>query len=1383
MDIKALEACLHSASKISQTVEEYEFLINLSSIVCHDFVDSQDDAPANLLSDKLLKTIDFISKAQGIVLTSTATLDWFVFYLFSRRYRSSDICNTDVASVATVNYSKPSRNVSVSDEKKYSDRLNASTESIICWLATRPLVNQNLQMYTAAIQLAQNHPTARKHLVSHALRWLVCRLKKCNLDFNSASPLVLVRGGSFDGLSEAGDLGSVSGLTNEEQSDTVSTGKWVSTVMESNGALVEHKGIQKTIDQLKSSIESLILTCTGDQLEGIRNLAFKRLKIFFEKAPLSTSAAFCLRWIELFRQTSSANWSQQESLLKLIQSFVDKLQPPIEEPNNGEKTGGQLLKQRISLVFANALNKKQNTEEGPLINDRNKSQTMHPEEENIKRILLPKIRNLTLGLLSNHRLPIRQLAVSIYTTCVSFMHPENQAKILGNAIDTLDLDISTRVDEIAKNITSGKPKLSQCLVESLTTISAKIADMPNKAYCHLDWLHVASLCETLLSHPSARVRDSAAELLVADIRRHKNSAQMARALVMVLTQAWISRQDVLFKPFNQLPKSSEFSLEQEDKTRECKMAWCSGHLAAFLKVSKVLLQEYQKNFIVPSKPKKSVFSPLFDPLAGRRFSFSSQRPSSVFRSRATEVNETAPLLMRLKQLETNELQQAIWNVRTAVSPRSSRSSGSSIIFTERSLPSDTTGIASLSSFSSTASLSTNSPSSSNCGFRTCLTVALHAAVECTCDVNASVRYLAVQTLSEVTQVIGLFDHTLLVNIIMTHMSFEPTVLTYGCLEMLLNILINLKSGKVGNNSLLLSTSKNPSQFSPRLLHGLLNVERSRVWLRSCAHYIATRETLDAVTLNATQVVMCALTSVHQLGPLSIRLSQIQMNSSMEEMWEVEERENELMEDQEDDKDCDRAFEEGSRGSYSTDSDIRLDLDIEALIGAVNSLVAVVQRLSSTSIQRNKNVESFGWIPESPTRHQKDANGTISVAPSSEISLEFTYLLLRRIEISLQAYTCCNSQRSLAELPIHLQPMNVETVAMALSSLIVPLATLAFEIFMPQMMRRRQGTINGESVTKYAETLQEKCMISILNIIGIISQCLPKSTVLGINTKDLLNNSKTSNEYSAQETANRMETQVNGTVQMEDVCEKFISILNDIFNFARRNLYPQSFLRCAHWWWMGHMCSSLPNLCQTSPGHIDTSRLVELLCNELSSLQGCQHNDSITNTSRHPKVNHGLSDRRRRCLLLPSASPPSPQRNELNWVRVCQASLPHSGSGESAPVAKSISQDVSQDSETQIDVEATDDETPTSTSLSSVSSVCENDGSKKSQRQGKQPPEVVEPSCLSRNNFPPLSLEGTTILVAKLIKCSDAKTIEPLQNIIPHQIVVCVRKMLEQECSA
>ncbi|KAL5968100.1 hypothetical protein TSMEX_004162, partial [Taenia solium] len=1037
------------------------------------------------------------------------------------------------------------------------------------------------------------------------------------------------------------------------------------------------------------------------------------------------------------------------SFFVVIQIFVEKLRPSTEEENHGEKTGSQLLKQRLSLVLVNALNKKPVLEEGPPLKDRNKSQTMHPEEENIKRILLPKIRNLTLGQLSNHRLPIRQLAVSIYTTCVSFMHPENQAKILGNAIDTLDLDISTRMDEIANNITSGKPKLSQYLVESLTILSAKIAYMPNKAYCHLDWLHVASLCETLLSHPSARVRDSAAELLVADICRHKNSAHMARALVIVLTQAWTSRQDVLFKPFSQLPKLSQHSLEQEDKTRECKMAWRSGHLLAFLKVSKALLEEFQTNFTIPSKPKKSVFSPLLDPLIGRRFTFAYQ------------------------------LQQVIWNVRSGVSSKGSCSSGSAISFRENSFSSDTSGIMSL---SSTTSSSTTPSSSSNNSFRTCLTVALHAAVECACDINTSVRHLAVQTLSEVAQVIGLFDHTLLVNIIMTHMSFEPTTLTYGCLEVLLAILVNLKSSSAGNKSRLLSSSKSSLQLSPALLQGLLNVERSRVWLRSCAHYNATRETFDAVTLNAVQVVMCALTSVHQLGPLSVRLSQIRMSPSME-TWKEEKGENERREDRENDGGCSHGFEEDFKGSYNTDPDIQLDLDIEALVCAVNSLAAAVQRLSSTNIQRNKNVDLFGWIPESPTRRRKNADGTTSVAPSAEITLEFTYLLLRRIEIPLQAYTCCNSQRSLAQLPSHLQPINVETVAMALSSLIVPLATLAFEIFMPQIMRRHQDSVDGEAVTKYAETLQEKCMISILNIIGIIAHCLPKSTVLGINTKDFLNDSKTSALNSIQGATDRMEAQVNGIVQMEDVCKKFISVLNDIFNFARRNLYPQSFLRCDHWWWMGQMCLSLPNLCQTSPGHIDTSRLVELLCNELSALQGRQRSVSNTDTAGYPKVYATLSDQHKCGELSTSASQSLPRRSELNWIRVRQASFPNSSSGESVPTPTTISQDVSQDSETQTDVEATDDEAPTSTSSSSFSSASESDGLKKYKRKGKRAPEVAEPSRLSRTDFPPLSLEETMILVAKLIKCSDAKAIEPLQNIIPRQIVVCVRKMLEQECSA
>ncbi|VDM27222.1 unnamed protein product [Hydatigera taeniaeformis] len=137
--------------------------------------------------------------------------------------------------------------------------------------------------------------------------------------------------------------------------------------------------------------------------------------------------------------------------------------------------------------------------------------------------------------------------------------------------------------------------------------------------------------------------------------------------------------------------------------------------------------------------------------------------------------------------------------------------------------------------------------------------------------------------------------------------------------------------RAGSKSLLLSGSKSSPQLSPLLLHGLLSLERSRVWLRSCIHYIAARETFDAVTLNAVQVVMCSLTSVHQLGPLSVRLSQIRMASSAEEIWKEEKGENEQRGGQENDRYCGHGFEDDAKGSYNTDLDIQLDLDIEALV--------------------------------------------------------------------------------------------------------------------------------------------------------------------------------------------------------------------------------------------------------------------------------------------------------------------------------------------------------------------------------------------------------------------------------------------------------------------
>ncbi|VDO16260.1 unnamed protein product [Rodentolepis nana] len=128
--------------------------------------------------------------------------------------------------------------------------------------------------------------------------------------------------------------------------------------------------------------------------------------------------------------------------------------------------------------------------------------------------------------------------------------------------------------------------------------------MPNRTHCSVDWLQIASCCETMLSHPSQCVREASTDLVVAIFKSYKNSVQMVRTLMVVMTQAWTSRQEVLFKPFNQLPKMPEFDPEHEDNAKDCRVAWRSGHLMAFMKISQMLLEEYRRNY---SNPRKSRF--------------------------------------------------------------------------------------------------------------------------------------------------------------------------------------------------------------------------------------------------------------------------------------------------------------------------------------------------------------------------------------------------------------------------------------------------------------------------------------------------------------------------------------------------------------------------------------------------------------------------------------------------------------------------------------------------------------------------------------------------------------------------------------------------------
>ncbi|VDN27268.1 unnamed protein product [Dibothriocephalus latus] len=96
----------------------------------------------------------------------------------------------------------------------------------------------------------------------------------------------------------------------------------------------------------------------------------------------------------------------------------------------------------------------------------------------------------------------------------------------------------------------------------------------------------------------------------------------------------------------------------------------------------------------------------------------------------------------------------------------------------------------------------------------------------------------------------MFDGTLLPDLITTHFSFEPSLLTYGCLELLSYYVLQFAEAYVGT----------------------FNLERSRLWLRSCEHYIGTRSVSDCVTLDAVRTVLGVLASLPHLGRASVQLS-------------------------------------------------------------------------------------------------------------------------------------------------------------------------------------------------------------------------------------------------------------------------------------------------------------------------------------------------------------------------------------------------------------------------------------------------------------------------------------------------------------------------------
>ncbi|VDD78249.1 unnamed protein product [Mesocestoides corti] len=207
--------------------------------------------------------------------------------------------------------------------------------------------------------------------------------------------------------------------------------------------------------------------------------------------------------------------------------------------------------------------------------------------------------------------------------------------------------------------------------------------------------------------------------------------------------------------------------------------------------------------------------------------------------------------------------------------------------------------------------------------------------------------------------------------------------------------------------------------------------------------------------------------------------------------------------------------------------------------------------------------------------------------------------------------------------------------------------------------------------------------------------------------------------------------------------------------------------------MGHMCACLPAFCLAVP-HADTSRLIELLCNEIAS----------TNTVTTDLRKRNLTTKESTLNPPPSRSLAAP----VSFIRVRHSSIPRPDQpgggglrrGSLLADASSIEDDAIAEKET---TRSEDDGDVKSGDLPSDDGTADSSSDESTflDRPRGSSSKSGE-SKLPQNDFQPLSHEETTALVAKLIKSSDAKTIEPLRNVIPRDVVNCVRRMLETECA-
>ncbi|BHF74655.1 hypothetical protein SprV_0501774100 [Sparganum proliferum] len=154
MDRKEAELCFELLERAHNTLEEYEFLVKFLKCVKEESTPNcHCESPFNIKDEELLR-IQEIAKKFNIGWSHQAPLDWFVFYLFARRYEGKWTNSGGTAvQVVALNSNIQFRQSTFEAEEQFSLRIKNVISGFLSWLSDRPLSVQLLRTYVSTLKL------------------------------------------------------------------------------------------------------------------------------------------------------------------------------------------------------------------------------------------------------------------------------------------------------------------------------------------------------------------------------------------------------------------------------------------------------------------------------------------------------------------------------------------------------------------------------------------------------------------------------------------------------------------------------------------------------------------------------------------------------------------------------------------------------------------------------------------------------------------------------------------------------------------------------------------------------------------------------------------------------------------------------------------------------------------------------------------------------------------------------------------------------------------------------------------------------------------------------------------------------------------------------